>query len=255
MGRKKKISDDTKENVLPINENFENLEDIEQQQEVSRLIHEGVPEKISEDLCETVDYRDNKFNIDGKLYDHSTKKNKKKSKLSNKERLIEDIFKHAKISGFKLPNKTEVSRKTVEQLEVLLSEITGDVINQIGRPEEIKGENHEEIGPAPVISDYEVNALYNFNLLIAKLLEHGSIAFQDTEGIKEYIPNLKGYGDKIYEEKRREELKACLREILARHGNVIKPMLNPIAAWVCIMVEAGAEAHLDNLKNVSLVAS
>ena len=87
-----------------------------------------------------------------------------------------------------------------------------------------------------------VKSLYNLNVITAHTIERLTGHFEDNIGV-----SLEGWTKNLCKE-REVELKACLKEIIEKHGDQVKKYMDPLAIYLMLIVTSASETIAINAK-------
>jgi hypothetical protein len=165
-------------------------------------------------------------------------------KVPRRQQLINNIKKQAKLLGVKIDNR-EIDRSKLSALEEKLANLTTKTVEKIEdiqserKKEEIKEEIKNQIS-----DETATNALFNYNIILARSLEEVSKSLQSNQTVGKYTPNLTGYTQKLFEQE--NELKEALKGIVLEHGTALKPYLSPLIHYMSIMLTTASQVMIVN---------
>lgn len=227
-------------------EDLENLDEVQEKAFIEKQI-KGVVEKnmIDEELRDDV----NKEMYKEKPAKAPVKVTKKPKKEAIIDKMLEGYEK------LNIPEADRLSRAALKScklniLEQRLASLTERLALEI-----LKIDTPKELDKTPsssyTISDeLAVISLYNLNLVMTTFVEELGKTARQNETIKDYVPNIDGFTDNLRQTEKAKVLKECLKEIIKQHGESIKPFMNPIAIWLCLMLTTASEQVAKNSTKV-----
>lgn len=126
-----------------------------------------------------------------------------------------------------------------KKLAILTERIAKEILNT-PKPVEPGQENGN------VSDDVAVIALYNVNIMMTQFVETLAEVGRNNESTEGYIPDIQGVTQRLLDEQKSKQLKQCLKDIIAQHGDAIKPFLSPISVWVFFMISNMSEQIAEN---------
>jgi len=156
-----------------------------------------------------------------------------------KGQIIDDIIKLETEMGTNDKPRTFYERMTKGDLEMYLGQISNDAIDML-REEDSISEDPEKITKR---SEMGAKALFQFNLIVVKVLELGSINFREKLGT-----SLEGMTKDVIDN--REQLEEILAEIYQENAEVLTEYLTPLNKYFLLMTGiAGNRLMVNKSKN------
>lgn len=216
------------------------ITDIEKNGET--FIKEGMSDnKDEKNNDDTADKPDNSM-TEIKKDSNPEPEKKSKKKRPRKKELIESLKKAYEKLGDEVPSNRKLSRTRVKILEKQLADATSRLTNKII---ETKQSNEQKENISKIPNDMAVKSLYNLNVITAHTIEKLTGHFGEDYGV-----SLDGWTKNLCKE-REEELKACLKEIIDKHGDQVKQYMDPIAIYLMLVITSASETIAINTKKKS----
>jgi len=156
-----------------------------------------------------------------------------------KGQIIDDIIKLETEMGTNDKPRTFYERMTKGDLEMYLGQISNDAIDML-REDDAMTEDPEKITKR---SEMGAKALFQFNLIVVKVLELGSINFREKLGT-----SLEGMTKDVIDN--REQLEEILGEIYQENAEVLTEYLTPLNKYFLLMTGiAGNRLMVNKSKN------
>lgn len=166
-------------------------------------------------------------------------------KLPKRKQMILTIKDISKRLGIDCNNR-EIDRMKIKQLELKLVELTKQAYSKHINIQMTKNQNNaivknDENRPAP---ETVIRGLYNATWTGTKIIGRITKYMGKNETFGDMIPSLEGYEKTLddYE----VEVKACLREVFEKYGNVVKDYVDPLYMLALTVGVIGFETGLKN---------
>lgn len=224
-------------------EELEYLDEVQQKSYIEKEIKGDVPKnEVDEELKDAVN--------DQMYKDKPAKKPVKEIKKAKKEDMIDKVL--DAYEKLNIPESDRLSRAAlkVTKLNVLEQRLAGLTeklaieILRIEKPKEL------EEKPYMISDELAVISLYNLNLVMTTFCEEMGKTARKSETMADYIPNIDGWTANLRQPEKAIALKECLRDIIKQHGEAIKPLMNPIAIWLVLMITSASEVVVKNNTNI-----
>lgn len=158
-----------------------------------------------------------------------------------KGQIIDDIIKLETEMGTNDKPRTFYERMTKGDLEMYLGQISNEAIDMLREGDTITED--EDPGKTRDRLALGAKALYNFNLIVVKVLELGSINFREKLGT-----SLEGMTKDVIDN--REQLEEILGEIYQENAEVLTEYLTPLNKYFLLMTGiAGNRLMVNKSKN------
>ena len=167
---------------------------------------------------------------------------KKRGKKPRKKELIESIKKAYEQLGEECDSNRQLSRTKITILEKKLADATSRLTHKIMDAKKTEKQK-EYVSKIP--DDMAVRSLYNLNVIASNTIEKLVNHFGEDSGV-----SLEGWTKNLCKE-REEELKACLKEIIEKHGDQVKQYMDPMAIYLMLIVTTASETIAVNAKKNS----
>lgn len=252
-GKAKKVLDDfSSEDDDSTFEDYGFEKEIEEKNEIERNIKGEKERKDPEVNKEKIDKTVNK-NINEKVKDEP-KKAVSLVKKTRKDTIIDsitDAFKQLEVPEDEVMSHNQLKNTKINILEKKLAELTEKIVAKVAG-----GANTGEV-PKPeeqkiaISNELATDALFNINIIITTFIENIAETGRKNEATKKYVPNVKGWTNRLLQPEKEKQLKECLKNIIALHGDKIKPFMSPISIWVMFMITSATEQVSENLSKNS----
>ena len=158
-----------------------------------------------------------------------------------KSQIIDDIMKLQSEMGTDDKPRTFFERMTKGDLEIYLGQISNEAVDMLREADSIS-EDPEKITRR---SEMGAKALFQFNLIVVKVLELGSINFREKMGT-----SLEGMTQDILDN--RQQLEEILGEIYQENAEVLTEYLTPLNKYFLLMTGiAGNRLMVNKSKNAN----
>jgi hypothetical protein len=138
--------------------------------------------------------------------------------------------------------RTFFERMTKGDLEIYLGQISNEAVDMLREADSISEEDPEKITKR---SEMGAKALFQFNLIVVKVLELGSINFREKMGT-----SLEGMTQDVLDN--RDQLEEILGEIYRENAEVLTEYLTPLNKYFLLMTGiAGNRLMVNKSKNVN----
>lgn len=176
--------------------------------------------------------------------------NKKEKRKPRKQQIIDDIKELSRQMGIECQSDNKLNKAKITALEERLGKLVNKSLTCNLEPKVIQksialdnSNNIVKKDDNVIPDDMLADSLYNINFLLVNSVETISNSFN--------LPvSLKGLTQKM-DETKRDDLKKVLVKIVGNHGNVLKPLMSPLAMYAFIMLVTIQDTIKDNLKKKS----
>lgn len=153
----------------------------------------------------------------------------KKQSLVDK---ILEVYDLMKVPSASRKTPAQLKSTKLETLEIILANLTTDVTKELVN-------NVDDMS-----DDLAAEGLFRVNVIVFKSLETVVQLGHENETTGKYIPSIKGATDRLMG--RKALLKECLKSIIEKYGEKIKPLMDPIYVWAAVMLGIIQEQLTEN---------